>query len=108
MAPDLRTMNILKDISNQLDPNIQMTIDVPSVHSNGRLPVLDLEVFLIENKIEFSFDKKPISSPFVIHYASTTSSRTKRDSIIQEGYRRLRNCSEGVSDKKNIIFFHVL
>ena len=67
MAPDLRTMNILKDISNQLDPNIQMTIDVPSVHSNGRLPVLDLEVFLIENKIEFSFYKKPMSSPFVIH-----------------------------------------
>ena len=51
MAPDLRTMNILKDISNQLDPNIQMTIDVPSVHSNGKLPVVDLEVFFIENKI---------------------------------------------------------
>ena len=63
LEPDLRTFAVLKDIVNQQDEDIQMTIDVPSLHSNRRLPVLDLEVFLIQNKkIEFSFLKKSMSS----------------------------------------------
>ena len=65
MEADLHTMSILRDIVNHQDTDIQMTIDVPSLHSNRRLPVLDLEVFLIENQINFSFYKKPISNPRV-------------------------------------------
>ena len=98
MEADLRTMSILRDIVNHQDTDIQMTIDVPSLHSNRRLPVLDLEVFLIENQINFSFYKKPMSNPRVNLFQSAISNRVKRDTLIQDGYRRMNNCSENISD----------
>ena len=100
MQPDLRTFAVLRDIVNQQDEDIQMTIDVPSLHSNRRLPVLDLEVFLIQNQIEFSFFKKSMSNPRVNLYRSAVSNKTKRDSLIQEGYRRLNNCSSGLTENE--------
>ena len=98
LQADQRTMYVLRDIANQMDSDIQLTIDTPSLHSNGRLPVLDLEVFLIQNKIHFSFYKKPMSNPQVIQYTSAISNRIKRDSLLQEGLRRIRNCSSGVTE----------
>ena len=63
---------------------------------NGWLPVLDLEIFVVNNRVEFSFYKKPIASPFTIMFKSALSKQTKRNSLFQEGLRRLRNCSEGI------------
>ena len=98
MEADLRTMCILRDIVNHLDDDIQTTIDAPSLHSNRRLPVLDLEVFVIKNQISFSFFKKPMSNPRVNLYRSAVSNRVKRDTLIQDGYRRMNNCSPDISD----------
>ena len=39
MEADLRTFAILRDISNILYSDIQMTVDVPSLHPSGKLPV---------------------------------------------------------------------
>ena len=75
-----------------------MVSDVASDHENGRLPVLDLEVFVKDNKVEFSFFKKKCLSPFSIMYRSAINPRTKRNSLFQEGLRRLRNLSEGISN----------
>ena len=58
MAADSRTFNVLCAIANTLDEEIQMVNDVASDHENGRLPVLDLELFVINNRVEFSFFKK--------------------------------------------------
>ena len=77
MEPDLRTMSVLRDICNQVDDNIQMTIDVPSQYPNKRLPVLDLEVFLVQDQIEFSFYRKPMANPIVNLYRTAISNRVK-------------------------------
>merc|ERR1711954_424201 len=99
LEPDLRTMSVLRDITNRLDSDIQLTIDVPSQNASGRLPVLDLELSVIENdKIQFVFYKKPIANPRVISYTSAISSRIKRDTLLMEAYRRIRNCSIGVQE----------
>ena len=44
MEADLRTFVILRDIANQLDSDIQLTVDVPSLHPSRKLPVLDLQI----------------------------------------------------------------
>ena len=63
------------------------------------MPVLHLELSVIENdKIQFVFYKKPIANPRVISYTSAISSRIKRDTLLMEAYRRIRNCSLGVGE----------
>ena len=101
LPPDQRTFQILKDISNSIDRNIQMEFDVPSLHSSNRVPVLDLEVWVdVENKIQHSFYSKPISSPYTILYRSAVPAQVKRNSLLQEGLRRIRNYSESVTDQE--------
>ena len=75
LEPDHRTMSVLRDIANGLDSDIQLTIDVPSLNVSGRLPVLDLELCVINDKVQFTFYKKPISNPRVISYSSAISCR---------------------------------
>ena len=90
MEADLRTFVILRDIANQLDSDIQLTVDVPSLHPSRKLPVLDLQISTVQNSIRFEFFKKPILDPRVILYNSAISSRTKRDTLLQEGCRQYR------------------
>ena len=36
--PDMRTAKILNQVANKLEPNIQMTFDVPSFHTDKKMP----------------------------------------------------------------------
>ena len=40
---DERTFNLLKEISDSIFACVKLTVDVPSFHLDGRLPVLDLK-----------------------------------------------------------------
>ena len=51
---DQRTFEVLKDIANEIDPSIQMEYDIPSLHHNGKLPVLDLEVWMEKTYVSTS------------------------------------------------------
>ena len=98
MAEDARTFSILREIANEIDVNIQMEVDVCSWHEDGRLPVLDLGMFVANDCVEYSFYRKPVNSPFQILYRSALNNQTKRASLLQEGLRRLRNTSSCISD----------
>ena len=97
MEPDARTFSVLEAIANTLNGDIQMESDVSSNHASGRLPVLDLDMFMTGEGVEFSFYQKPMNSPFCNMYRSALAAKTKRDSLFQEGLRRLRNMSQGIS-----------
>ena len=60
------TMDVLTKIANSIDPEIQMEPDSPSKYSNGRMPVLDLSVWMENGILRHSFYKKPMASPYVI------------------------------------------
>ena len=95
LEDDARTFSVLQEIANEIDPDIQMTVDVPSMHENSRLPVLDLGLQVVTNKVQFFFYRKEMTSPYTIMYKSAISANTKRDTLLQEGLRRLRNtCPE--------------
>ena len=95
---DARTFGVLREIANSLDTDIQMTVEVPSDFADRRLPVMDLALWVNDNQVQFSFFKKPMSSPYVNMWRSAISKKTKRDSLLQEGLRRYRNMGQGVDD----------
>ena len=77
MPIDLRTMEAVRDITNSVDSMIRMTIDVPSNYSDNKVPMLDLNVWIKENKnanIYYQFFEKltknryVISKTFACHY----------------------------------------
>ena len=82
-----------------------MVFDVPSMHENGRLPVLDLEMFVTgDNKVSFGFYSKQMTSPFCNMYRSAIPSKVKKDSLLQEGLRRLRNMGQGIGEiERNLV-----
>ena len=46
---DERTMKLLQEIANSIHPSIRMTIDYPSKYVDGKVPMLDLKIW-IENE----------------------------------------------------------
>ena len=98
---DQRKFSILKDIANELDPCIKMEMDVPSLHNNCRLPVLDLEVWINnENRCLYSFYSKDISTPYTILFNSAVPVSTKRTTLLQKGIRRWVNTSSMVPEEE--------
>ena len=81
-------MTYIQDIANSIHPSIRVTIDYPTKHANGRLPVLDLEQWIEEidvndikkPQILHSHYMKPMSNKGVIHRNSALTMRTKQAS----------------------------
>ena len=96
VAADERTFRLLKDIGNSIFDCIQFTIDVPSLNENGKLPVLDVNLEVVDGKIEHGFFKKPCTSEIVIPYTSAHSRRMKLAVLVEEGLRRMRNHTRGL------------
>ena len=93
---DLRTMNLLKDISNTITACVQYTVDCPSLHQDGRVPVLDLKVSVEDGKIVHDFSEKPCASKYVVPFSSANIRSMKMAALVEEGLRRLRNHSRGL------------
>ena len=83
---DERTASFIKSLSNSIAPMIVMTEEYPSNHPSGRMPILDLEVWIEKQKINHVFYKKPMNA------RSAFSSAKNRSILVEEGLRRLRNC----------------
>ena len=88
---DLRTATIFQTISNSICDFLQVTIDCPSQHESGFMPVLDIQIKIgPNNKIIHKFYKKPISTKKVILATSALPSNVKRASLTEGALRRLR------------------
>ena len=97
LDPAARTLGVIKDMANSISPDLQMTLDCPGPHNSGRMPVLDLEVWLDgTGEINYEFYRKPIRSEEVILNSSILSDKVKRTVFVQEGIRILRNCRESL------------
>lgn len=97
---DVRTMRVLSEIANSIDGHIQTTYDCPSLKTSGRMPVLDLCIWVSINKVQHSFYQKPMASPYIIKYDSALSSKSKRQALVQEGLRHLQNMGPGVPEEE--------
>ena len=97
LPADMRTAKLLGELGNTVSSFIKLTTDYPSNHQSGFMPLLDLQVRVNEsNKVEYRFYSKPMSSPFVILANSAMPIKIKRNCLIQEAIRRLRNTSRSL------------
>ena len=94
LHPDQRTMAMLRDLADTLDPNLTFTFDCPSLNANGRMPILDIQVWIHENKVRHTFFRKPCAPNRVIDSRSAVSTRTKRDTLFSEVMRILSAMDE--------------
>ena len=96
---DIRTMNVIQKVANSIDKNIRVTYDVPSLHEDGRVPILDVKVRTDKcGRVEYIFYKKPAKNRFSVLKNSALSIKNKMTILTQECFRRLHNTSELVED----------
>ena len=62
-----------------------------SNHTTKKLPMLDMEMWTVGPKLMYQHYSKPMSSKSVIMARSAFTDREKRNILMEEGYRRLRN-----------------
>ena len=79
-----------------------MKEDVGSNYPTRRLPILDLEVYIVELTTPegvqylvpcFGFFEKKMNSRYVLHSSTANGEKPKITSLVQEVIRRLRNTS---------------
>ena len=100
----------VKERADQIDSNIQVTTDISSRHTDGKLPLLDLKVWIGETKtgktkILHEHYMKDVSSRLVIPKTSAHSERMKFNVMVNETKRIIRNCSEEL--EWNIVASHL-
>ena len=60
------------------------------------MPLLDIQVKMESNKVVYKFYSKPMASQYTILANSAMPERMKRNCLVQEGIRRLRNTSRSL------------
>ena len=98
MVPgDLRTAKVLAEVANSIFDYIQFTVDCPSNHPSGWMPLLATQVRVAaDNTIDYKFFEKEIASKYVMMKNSAMSARVKMNCLTQEVIRRLRNTRESL------------
>ena len=101
---DERTMLVVRDIANSIDPMIQMTVDFPSNHEDKKVPMLDVKVWMKENnELYYQFYEKPTKNRFVISKDSAMPMSKKIDSLSQGVFRRLHNTKDEIEWEVKVI-----
>ena len=103
MEDDSRTALVIREIANTVHPMIQMEEDVPSKHSDGKLPILDLKCWIgSDSQVWFQHYEKPMANKMVLPMRSALPMKQKRNIHINECVRRLRNCKPDMKwEEKN-------
>ena len=88
-------MKKVQEVANMLVEGIKFTIDLPERHGDGRVPMLDLSVWMEDREgsrvICHSYYEKPTTSPLVFHGRGACSTKQKITILSEEVKRRLYN-----------------
>ena len=97
---DERTMKLLQTVANSIHPSIRMTIDYPSKYIDGKVPMLDVKMWLDEingrHVIVYEHYEKEIATKMVIHAKSAIPKRMKRTVLTQEVLRIMLHTSRNL------------
>ena len=75
----------LLEIANSIEPGIEMELGVGDNHQSGKLPILDMEVWLTsDGDAVYQHYEKKVASKLVISSRSAHSSNSKRSTLISE------------------------
>ena len=106
-SQELVTMECLRDAADAVLPWIRFTLDLPELHENRMVPMLDLQVWvqhpadnedgLEADLLSWIFYEKPSASKRVLRASSAYTWRSKLVTMAMEVFRRLRNTSRQLS-----------
>ena len=101
VSADIRTMNVIRKVADEVHDMIKFTVDAPSNHSDKKMPVLDLKVWLdVENQaINYIFYENPTKSKLVISKTSALPQNMKMKTLTQEVFRRLHNTKQSIMNE---------
>ena len=99
--PDIRTFRVIQDIGNSIHHSIQVKIDVPSMNTDKKLPILNLKTWMrtielegrMRRKIVYEHYIKDVASKYVIQRDSAMAISAKRTILTQMCLRAMLNCS---------------
>ena len=110
---DRRCFREWRRLCNSIWSWIKMREDVGSNYPSGRLPILDVEVYVVELETpegvqysvpRFGFYEKPMNSRYVLHSSTAMGEKPKITSLVQEVIRRLRNTSrEAGQEERDVV-----
>ena len=80
-----------------------MVVDVPNNHSDNKLPILDMKVYIKDGYIVYEHFEKPMASKLVISSRSAHSDQTKRSVHISECVMRMVNTSPRLSWQEHVV-----
>ena len=89
-----RSAALYRIIANEVKPqSIRMKEDIPYNHHNQLLPILDTQMGVVNGQVVFHHFSKKMSSLEAVLKRSSMSMGAKMAILVQEGCKRLRNCS---------------
>ena len=107
---EVNHMEAVKILGNSISPDIRIKMDFPSNNDNGRLPVLDTEIWMedcevnrtVKRIIMYSFYEKPMSNIYVVLKRSAMAMFTKINILVNDLFRVMRNVSRLCTDSERI------
>ena len=89
-----RTARVFKNIANSVQEGIIMEEDSPSRNQDGKLPILDMKVWIDRNfYVVYQHYEKPMANRQILHSQSAQSDKCKRSVHVNEVVRRILNTS---------------
>ena len=101
---ELVTMEVIGSIANSIDPMLKFTVDVPSNHEDGKLPMLDTKVWIEEGQINFEFYQKEMKNKLVLSKNSAMPNRQLIQIHTENVFRRLHYTRKCLDYKIKINF----
>merc|ERR1712015_374892 len=80
-------------LGSSIDQMIQLTGDCPSKNENGKMPLLNTEVWVEDNKVQFEHYRKPSANPLLMLEMSAMPANVKRSVLTQEAVTIMKNIS---------------
>ena len=75
LAPDERTMELIKRIGDDIHPSIQLEVDYPSRYPGKKRPILDLKVWVEDREREVDGTDQKVSLLLYEFYTKDVSSK---------------------------------
>jgi len=90
LQDDKTTMQEVQHVANAIHPSIRVTIDYPSNHVDGKLPVLDTKQWIENGRLMHTYYCKPMSSKHVVMETSALPEKMRTNILIADLLRVMR------------------
>ena len=63
---DQRTAELVQKVANSIIKFIEVAVDYPSLHPDKMVPILDLKVGVVDNRLSWTFYRRKMANFFVL------------------------------------------